>query len=285
MGKGCAGFGIKNGVFSRHEDNHQEMTNENIIRKIAALLARADQEQNDNEHEREIALRQANYLLAKHGLDIATLTKEQQEAAQGPMYESDDPIGRAIWKAGIYSSIAKLHNCTCIRSPQNQSIHVLGRKAMVDVARSIADWVIRSIEREMPIAWDAVKGKASINRRSFHTSFGNGASSAVSDTVDRILVDRKKGRIGDEQLSRSQALVLSNQDKRALQESEDYLKNLYPHLRSGSGSRSGSDKGYAAGRTFGASLSLHNQITRKGSVRRALKSSDMRLNGPKLRNR
>jgi hypothetical protein len=242
------------------------MTNESIIRKITALLARADQNHNDNEHEREIALRQANYLLAKHGLDIATFTKEQQEAAQGPMYESDDPIGRAIWKAGIYSSIARLHNCTCIRSPQNQSIHVLGRRAMVDVARSVAEWVIRSIEREMPIAWDAVEGKASINRRSFHTSFGNGASGAVSDTVDRILAERKKGRIGDEQLSRSQALVLSNQDKRALQESEDYLKKLYPHLRSGSGSYSGSDEGYAAGRTFGSSLSLNNQIDRRAKV-------------------
>lgn len=242
------------------------MSNEAIIRKISALLARADRSQNDNEHEREIALRQANYLLAKHGLDIATLTKEQRDARQGPMFESDDVIGRALWKADIYRSIAKLHNCTCIRSPQNQSIHVLGRKAMVDVARSIADWVIRSIEREMPIAWDAVEGKASINRRSFHTSFGNGASGAVSDTVDRILVDRKKGRIGDEQLSRSQALVLANQDKKALQESEDYLKKLYPHLRSGSGSRSGSDKGYAAGRTFGASLSLNNQIDGEAKV-------------------
>mgnify|MGYP003340059097 CR=1 FL=1 len=160
---------------------------------------------------------------------LATFTKEQQDARQGPMYESDDPIGRAIWKAGIYSSIARLHNCTCIRSPQNQAIHVLGRRAMVDVARSVAEWVIRSIEREMPIAWDAVEGKASINRRSFHTSFGNGASGAVSDTVDRILAERKKGRIGDEQLSRSQALVLSNQDKRALQESEDYLKR-YMHI-------------------------------------------------------
>lgn len=261
------------------------MTDETIIRKITALLARADQSRNDNEHEREIALRQANYLLAKHGLDIATLTKEKQEATQGPMYESDDAIGRAIWKASIYSSIAKLHNCTCIRSPQNQSIHVLGRKAMVEVARSVAEWVIRSIEREMPIAWDAVEGKASMNRRSFHTSFGNGASGAVSDTVDGILAERKKGRIGDEQLSRSQALVLSNQDKRALQESEDYLKKLYPHLRSGSGSHSASDKGYAAGKSFGAGLSLHGQIARKGSVQRALKSPDMRLNGPELRNR
>ena len=86
------------------------MTNESIIRKITALLARADQNQNDNEHEREIALRQANYLLAKHGLDLATFTKEQQEAAQGPMYESDDPIGRAIWKAGIDRKSTRLNS-------------------------------------------------------------------------------------------------------------------------------------------------------------------------------
>lgn len=63
------------------------MTDETIIRKITALLARADQNQNDYEHEREIALRQANYLLVKHGLDLATLNKEQQEAAQGLVKE------------------------------------------------------------------------------------------------------------------------------------------------------------------------------------------------------
>ena len=141
--------------------------------------------------------------------------------------------------------------------------------------------MIRSIEREMPIAWDAVEGKASINRRSFLTSFGNGASGAVSDTVDRILVDRKKGRIGDEQLSRSQALVLWNQDKRALQESEDYLKKLYPHLRSGSGSRSCSDKGYAAGRCFGATLSLNSQLRSRSASQRVLKSPDLRIGGPR----
>jgi len=261
------------------------MTDETIIRKITALLARADQNQNDNEHEREIALRQANYLLAKHGLDLATLTKEQQETAQGPMYESDDPMGRALWKCGVYNSIAKLHNCTCIHSPQNQSIHVLGRKAMVQVARSLSDWVIRSIEREMPTAWDAVEGKASINRRSFNTSFGNGAAAGVWATVTRIIADRQKGRIGDEQLSNSQALMLVDQDRKALQESENYLEKLYPRRRSGTRSQSDSPQGYAAGKSFGAGLTLHGQITRTGSVRSAIKSPDMRLNGPELRNR
>lgn len=243
-------------------------TDESIIRKISALLARADQNQNDNEHEREIALRQANYLLAKHGLDIATLTREHQEVAQGPMYESDDLIGRTLWKASVYSSIAKLHNCTCIHSPQNQSIHVLGRKAMVQVARSLADWVIRSIEREMPIAWDAVEGKASINRRSFHTSFGNGAAAAVTNTVTRIIADRRKGRIGDEQLSRSQALILVNQDRKALIESEKYRDKLYPRRSAGTRSRSESPQGYAAGRNFGSRLSLNDQLKDGASAQR-----------------
>ena len=131
---------------------------------------------------------------------------------------------------------------------------------MVQVARSLSDWVIRSIEREMPTAWDAVEGKASINRRSFNTSFGNGAAAGVWATVTRIIADRQKGRIGAEQLSNSQALMLLDQDKKALQESENYLEKLYPRRRSGTRSQSDSPQGYAAGRTFGSSLSLNGQM-------------------------
>jgi len=41
------------------------MNRETAIEKIQKLLARADADRNDNDHEREIALRQANALMAK----------------------------------------------------------------------------------------------------------------------------------------------------------------------------------------------------------------------------
>ena len=39
------------------------MDKKDVIRKISALLARGDEERNDNEHEREIALRHAQKLM------------------------------------------------------------------------------------------------------------------------------------------------------------------------------------------------------------------------------
>jgi len=240
------------------------MTDQNIIRKIGALLARADEARNDNENEREIAMRQANALMAKHDLTVASLTKEQQEQKQGPLYESSDEIGRNIWKAGVYHEIAKLHQCQAIKG-QGGAVHILGRKTRVEVARSIADWCIQSIEREKPKAWDAVEGKAGINRRSFNTSFGNGAWMGIRDSVQRILAERRRGQLDGETLSRENAMVLVDQDKKALAETDDYVRRLYPRLGRGRSTSSRSSQGHAAGRAYGSGLSLNGQIGRRSA--------------------
>ena len=52
--------------------------NQKIIDKIAKLLARADESRNDNPHEREIAMRQANSLLVKHGLSMTDVTDQAE---------------------------------------------------------------------------------------------------------------------------------------------------------------------------------------------------------------
>ena len=236
------------------------MIDERIVRKISALLARADAERNDNEHEREIAMRQANALMARHSLTIATLNEEEQKQSLGDFIESEDDYGHALWQASIFHQSAKLHSCRAIRSRQNKTIHILGRESNVQVTREIAKYLIDSIKREMPKAWNQLEGKANINRRSFNTSFGNGAVMGVSISVKRILQERKHGQINGEQLSAQNALVLVNSDKNALIETNNYVKNIYPNLRSGATSRSYSHQGYHAGKRFGATVSLNRQV-------------------------
>ncbi len=87
------------------------MQRENLIRKIQALLARADKDRNDNENEREIALRQANAMMAKHNLSIVELSEAEQREELGMVTEGHKSLSGAVWKAVVYSAVAKLNGC------------------------------------------------------------------------------------------------------------------------------------------------------------------------------
>jgi len=241
------------------------MDRENVIEKIQKLLARADADRNDNEHEREIALRQANALMAMHELSSIDLTESEQRKELGELTESDDPLGNALWNSSVYSAIAKMNNCRCIRSPHNKTIHILGHSSKVTVTRDLAAYCIRSIKREMPNAWNGLIGKANESKRSFNTSFGNGAASAIFNNVHKIVEARKQGNIDGQQLSSSQAMILVDIHKKQLAEVNSFVRQTYPHLRTGNGSRSYSRAGYSAGKSFGSGLSLNNQVGRRSA--------------------
>ncbi len=236
------------------------MQRENLIRKIQALLARADKDRNDNENEREIALRQANAMMAKHNLSMVELSEAEQREELGELFESDDKVTGAVWKNSIFNQIAKLNGCDTIYSPHSKTIHILGHKSRVEITRSMALYVIASITREIPKAWDSLVGKASTNRRSFNTSFGNGAAVAIQENVRNILAARRSGVIDGETLSRDQAMVLVDQDKKQLAEVRQFYRKAYPHTRNGAGSSSRSSAGYGAGKAYGAGISLNTQI-------------------------
>ena len=241
------------------------MNRETAIEKIQKLLARADADRNDNDHEREIALRQANALMAKHELSSIDLTESEQRKELGDLTESDDPIGTSLWLATIYSAIAKMNNCQAIRSPHNKTIHILGHSSKVAITRDLSAYCIRSIKREMPNAWNGFIGKANESKRSFNTSFGNGAANAIYSNVREIIRARNNGNINGEQLSSSQAMILVDIHKKQLAEVNAFFKKAYPSTRKGSGSRSYSNAGYSAGKSFGSGLSLNNQLGRRSA--------------------
>ena len=240
------------------------MNRETAIEKIQKLLARADADRNDNDHEREIALRQANALMAKHELSSIDLTESEQRKELGDLTESDDRVGTAVWNSSIYSSIAEMNNCQVIRS-HNKTIHILGHSSKVAITRDLAAYCIRSIKREIPKAWNAYIGKANASKRSFNTSFGNGAANAIYTNVHNIIDARKRGNINGEQLSSSQAMILVDLHKKQLAEVNAFFKKAYPSTRKGSGSRSYSNAGYSAGKSFGSGLSLNNQLGRRSA--------------------
>ena len=112
-------------------------------------------------------------------------------------------------------------------------------------------------------AWNDFIGKANESKRSFNTSFGNGAASAIYQNIVKIIEARKRGNIDGEQLSSSQAMILVDIHKKQLAEVGAFVRKAYPRLRSGNGSRSYSNAGYSAGKSFGSGLSLNNQLGRR----------------------
>ena len=237
------------------------MQRENLIRKIQALLARADKDRNDNEHEREIALRQANSMMAKHNLSIVELSEAEQREELGELTEGHESLTGAIWQAVVYSAVAKLNGCKCLRNSSKKIVMVIGHSSRIEISVAMAKYVIASIKREMPKAFDNRSfAEEYINRRSFNTSFGNGAANAVFANVKTILAARRRGEIDGENLSRNQAMVLVDQDKKQLADVMVFYHRQHPHVRRGSGSNSRSHSGYLAGKSYGAGISLNTQI-------------------------
>lgn len=221
----------------------------NIIKKISKLLARADAGRNDNEHEREIAMRQAHALLAKHGLSMADVSEDEQAEALGAKGRTSMDVGRYVWKALVINQACKLNGCHCVRSARKsgQTVWIIGRHLHCTVAKEMSNYLINSITQEA--------------KRNGHNlkDFGNGAAAGITGQVKRILADMKKGIVGDEQMSESTALVVVNQHEKALAEAKETASEFFPRTASHAySSRTGED--YYAGKDYGSKVGLNRQV-------------------------
>lgn len=238
---------------------------QNVLSKIRKLLARADESRNDNPHEREIAMRQANALMAKHGLEMSQVAGEAtQDNAFGSLGETTAIYRGSPWRSVVYGQMARLHGCECLkykrRGTKETCIYVIGRELRAAVALSLAEYLINSIVREALVTWKAAGGELSgTGISAWRTEFGKGAATSIFHQVTRILEEQKKGVIPESGISTSNALVVASQYEKALVEAKDFM---YQRHRVGK-ARSYTTKGGAAnqqGREFGSRLSLNAQL-------------------------
>jgi len=220
-----------------------------ILDKIRKILARADIDRNDNEHEREIALRQANALLAKHGLSMADVNESSDEL--GKVGRSSVSAGRNVWIAGVYDKVAELNHCRVIRSTTShgrQEIWIIGRNLHVNVVKLMAEYLIKSIRRE-----------AKINRYNI-VQFGSGAWSGISQQVKRILAENAKGNIGGEIVEPGKAMILVNQHKQYISEANSAITKFFGGFTECKNYRSRASSDYDAGKAYGSSVNLNKSI-------------------------
>ena len=231
--------------------------NEKLLSKIKNLLARADQARNDNENEREIALRQAESLMAKHAISHLDLSNEAQRQTVGAL--TDTTVARRtreLWPLHIMHNLCPLYRCRLVKLGGNR-VHLFGHRTNIDIMLSMSDYCVKSIRREMSTAYNAQPGFKS-NRRRFNTSFGNGASVGIKRQVSQMIAQRDRGDIPE--IQKSSALIVVDQYKHQQLQVNNQLGKAYPRLRKGTGSRSTNAAGYHAGKRYGSSMNLGGQL-------------------------
>lgn len=119
------------------------MQDESILRKIKKCLRLAE---SSNEHEAAAAIRQAQALMAKHGLS-------QADIAISDIRESNTKAGAitrpAQWEQSLCSMIASAFGCHAIHSREGKEAHwvFIGREANPDVASHAFAQLYRQIKR------------------------------------------------------------------------------------------------------------------------------------------
>ncbi len=213
-----------------------------VLKKIQALLARADETRNDNQYEREIALRQAYALMRAHQVSTSDLSEAELNAELGELVRDSVPQpGRTVlWKLRIISAMTILHSCQLVRTAEK--LHFIGREVNIAVAKEMGDYLIRSIMRE-----------CTDQPASYRTSFGNGCAQAIHRRVKEMLT-RESGGNGTD-------MVVVNQRDMLTKEAADYLKRLYPNSqKTNRRTRVRDLDGYLDGQAFGGSVGLSKQL-------------------------
>lgn len=220
--------------------------NNDIIDKIQKLLARADEDRNDNAHEREIALRQAHRMLSKAGLTMSdVMCKDERTAKLGGMVKHAYTVSRSMWEKYLYSSVADMFGAVVLSTRGKGKITIIGRESNVATTAHMAKYLVKSIRRE------AKQIGAKIN------DFGQGAQLGVADQIDRII-----NEIPQDYSDGKGLMVLKNQLV-SLDEARKLASDDHPDIKERVQKIPGINADVANGYIYGQSVSLNQQLDDK----------------------
>lgn len=229
-----------------------------LISRIRKMLALAN-DAGATEGERDTALRMAHALLAKHNLDLATITATDAtptSAAIEPRTDTAVQFGGWPWARYVASSIAELFFCTYVcsagRTRRTWNHYFIGRASNATTASLVAEFVVTSIYREA-----ARRKRAEDEGNAFLRSFAWGAAFAIRQRVDAL--KRQPEPIPD--ATPGTALVLANLYDTEARANAQYVAKRWPVLKT---ARQGKSLGHRdaleQGRSYGASVSLNAQV-------------------------
>ncbi len=237
-----------------------------ILERVKKMLTLAN-DAAATEGERDNAMRMAHATLAKYNLSLA-----QAEGTQIGSNRDDPRVDQTIetrsrpWIIRAAHAVAELFFCKYffVRSGRNAKHYFIGRLSNVTTAKEIADFVIRSINRE-----GRARAKDQLNPNPWRLSFCKGAAEAVRTRCHQLRQDAEKASQAAPVASTGTSLVLSSVYAHEVQANSAYLRDVLKiNLRSSRSRERGAGEGYGEGRDYGSKVSLNRQIgvSRQGAI-------------------
>jgi hypothetical protein len=224
-----------------------ESTMEKIIDKVKKLIALGTNS-GATEGERDNAIRMAHVLLAKHNLSMADIAESEKPEEREELFSE---YYRNPWYAFVANAMAKLFFCQCYTSKghhfeknaaKKTRIYFVGKSSNVITAKLMADYLIKSITKEL-------------KKNEFSISFCNGASNKIAHRVEAMI---KQPNIEG---SSCTALSVVNIYKSEAQANAEFIASKGIALsETNRATRNTNQKEYMAGVSFGGNVSLNNQI-------------------------
>lgn len=231
------------------------MSEENrIINKVRKLLRLAN-DAGATEGERDNALRMAHGLLAKHNLDMQQVS-DAELAATDPRERQAVDGNVAPFARQIAHAVARLYFCryyyTNNRGRTRGTHNYIGKRSNVEVARTVADWLIDAVRSEAT-RYARVNGGG----RTASTSFMYGAAARIGIRCKELRESRDKSQ----QSEPGTAVVLANLYRVENVANDAFLRSEGTRLHARPVSRYYGDASAAeAGRTYGNGVALGSVI-------------------------
>lgn len=226
-------------------ENQAEQSKSNISERIRKLLALA--EGNQNEHERNAAMKLAMDLLAKHNLDLATVgdTINAIKVIEYPAFIKLDP-----WIRSVLNAACKLYYTDYImRSVTRAGYYNLrnewhptfiGTEENIAVTIEMASWLMASIRQESNWLY-----AEQYERRSFRL----GAAHKLLERASKLVADENSSRGSS---NCNSLMILRNDLEKA---NERFLGKMDLDVFRSRGSYTDSGA-YGSGQSFGDSVNL-----------------------------
>jgi len=132
------------------------MTNENLIRKIAAILAKANG--TDNEHEADTFFAKAKEMMEAHGLTESDLETDKLDSYKGEFSVSAEKA----WMKGLVNAIARYFECNPVwhREWKTLAFQLVGRDSNRITAEMMFPYIMGEVRKQA--AWLAMETGKSV---------------------------------------------------------------------------------------------------------------------------
>ena len=232
----------------------QSLENDKIINRIKKLINLAENE-GATEGERDNALRMAHATLAKYNLAMSDI--EGSEPEENRIVLKFNAYNSKAFKT-VCNSAAKLYFCKCFTSKMREGevknwrkrchYYFIGRESNTITAKLMAEYLIKSIEREQ-------------RKLGAGESFNLGAAYAIAHRVVNIIENKEQSS----EFSERTALVIVSLHKSEQSANDNYIANqgivLVNERQRKANINNWGD--YSKGSSFGQNISLNNQISGK----------------------